>query len=140
MIRANGGICILLHMSLPNGRPHAAEMMTITEDGAAANCGADELTQTHAASATPPSCGDGNKRGVEGVTEERRRRGRKKAPSRFTHSPAHPAPPLCFTCSPLGAGCPGSCPGKGLAEQSPETKIFQGHTSNHAMNISQNAF
>lgn len=38
MIRANGGICILLHMSLPNGRPHAAEMMTITEHGAQANC------------------------------------------------------------------------------------------------------
>lgn len=27
MIRANGGICILLHMSLPNGRLHTEEMI-----------------------------------------------------------------------------------------------------------------
>lgn len=27
MIRANGGICILLHMSLSNGRLHAGELM-----------------------------------------------------------------------------------------------------------------
>lgn len=27
MIRANGGICILSHMSLSNGRLHAGELM-----------------------------------------------------------------------------------------------------------------
>ncbi len=37
MIRANGGICILLHMSLPNGRLHAEEMIII-EHGAQADC------------------------------------------------------------------------------------------------------
>lgn len=31
MIRGNGGICILLHMSLLNGRPHAEETMIIIE-------------------------------------------------------------------------------------------------------------
>lgn len=37
MIRANGGICISLHMSLPNGRRHAEEMMIIIEYGTCAN-------------------------------------------------------------------------------------------------------
>ena len=32
MIRANGGICILLHMSLPNGRLHAEEMIIIEHE------------------------------------------------------------------------------------------------------------
>lgn len=42
MIRANGGICILLHMSVPNGRLHT-EVMIIIEHGAQANC----CTATH---------------------------------------------------------------------------------------------
>ncbi len=37
MIRANGEICILLCMSLPNGRLHAEEMIII-EHGAHADC------------------------------------------------------------------------------------------------------
>lgn len=37
MIRANG-ICILLHMSLPNGRLHTEVMIIIIEHGAQANC------------------------------------------------------------------------------------------------------
>lgn len=37
MIRANGGICISLHTSLPNGRRHAEEMMIIIEYGTCAN-------------------------------------------------------------------------------------------------------
>lgn len=50
MIRANGGICILLHMSLPNGRLHAEEMMMMIEHGAQANCC---TTRKHA---PHPSC------------------------------------------------------------------------------------
>lgn len=37
MSRANGRICILLHMSLPNGRLHAEEMIII-EHGVQADC------------------------------------------------------------------------------------------------------
>lgn len=38
MIRANGRICILLHMSLPNGCLHTEVMMEIIKHGEQANC------------------------------------------------------------------------------------------------------
>lgn len=38
MIRANGGICILLHMSLPNGCLHTEVMIGRIEHGAQVSC------------------------------------------------------------------------------------------------------
>lgn len=65
MIRANGGICILLHMSLPNGRLHAEEMMiAIIEHGAQANT----HTHTHT-SVLLESCREENKGGEEAKRE-----------------------------------------------------------------------
>lgn len=72
MSHANGGICILLHMSLPNGRLHAEEMMMmiIIEHGAQANCCTTRKHTPH------PSCpshavrktkqGEGKKTGGKG--------------------------------------------------------------------------
>ena len=47
MIRANGGICILLHMSLPNGRLHAEEMIIIEHGAQDICCNTHTHTHTH---------------------------------------------------------------------------------------------
>lgn len=71
MIRANGGICILLHMSLPNGRLHT-EVMIIIEHGAQANCC---TTHTHTNHGEEHGGGKEVKYGRRGRGRQRNKKG-----------------------------------------------------------------
>lgn len=68
MIRANGGICILLHMSLPNGRLHT-EVMIIIEHGAQANCCTTHTHTNHGEEERKWSMG-GEEEGGRGTRKE----------------------------------------------------------------------